>query len=216
MPDPTDNTSIDEYEPDFQFASAAFSCGFNNNLRYLEYFHNYITLCHNSSRDTYIPYVSIVQSSGYGKSRLIKEYANKVYTLYLNLGIGRNCFPRPSACAEEFINSFKNAKDPDVWFNNFLAKAVSLLNSEINNNSTDQSSFWEKHLNDNGQSIWGPAINTANNVISSDLRSIRDSPGYLNQNFTDENDIKILLCIDEGRKLIEETSDSLGISLFRC
>ena len=114
LPDPTSKLTVDENEPEFQFASAAFSCGFNNNLNYLEYFHNYITSCHNSSRDTYIPYVSIVQSSGYGKSRLIKEYANQVYTLYLNLGIGRNCFSRPSACAKEFINSFKKAKDPDV------------------------------------------------------------------------------------------------------
>jgi hypothetical protein len=48
------------------------------------------------------------------------------------------------------------------------------------------------------------------------LKLTRDNPGYLNQNFTDKNDIKILLCIDEGRKLIEETSDNLGISLFRC
>jgi len=213
LPDPT---SKDENEPEFQFASAAFSCGFNDNLDYLKYFQNYITSCHNSSKDTYIPYVSIVQSSGYGKSRLIKEYANNVYTLYLNLGIGRNCFPRPSACAKEFINSFKKAKNPDDWFNNFLAKAVSLLDTEIKSKNTDKSSFWENHLRDDGQSIWGPAINTANNVIKNDLMLIRDSPGYLEQNFNDENDIKILLCIDEGRKLIEEMNDDLKISLFRC
>jgi hypothetical protein len=47
------------------------------------------------------------------------------------------------------------------------------------------------------------------------LKSIRDSPDYLVQNFTDDNDIKILLCIDEGRKLIQETSD-LKLSLFQC
>ena len=97
-----------------------------------------------------------------------------------------------------------------------MAKAVSLLNTEIKTNNTDKSSFWENHLKDDGRSIWGPAINTANNVIDNNLILIRDSPGYLCQNFTDENDIKILLCIDEGRKLIQETSDDLKISLFRC
>ena len=68
---------------------------------------------------------------GYDKSRLIKEYINKIYTLYLNLSIGWNCYPRPSAYTKEFINSFKKAKDPNVWFNDFLAKTVSLLNTEI-------------------------------------------------------------------------------------
>jgi len=209
--------AINEYEPEFQYASAAFECEFKNNLNYVEYFRDYITSCYNNSKDTYIPYVSIVQSSGYGKSRLIKEYANQVYTLYLNLGIDRKCFPRTSACAKEFIVSFQKAKDPDVWFNTFLAMAASLVVSKKNDN-IDKSSFWKSHLDDDGRSIWGPAIKAANDMTknSDELISIRDSPGYLELNFSDDNDIKILLCIDEGRKLIQETNDNLKISLFRC
>src|SRR3954452_14226542 len=137
-----------EHVPEFKYASIAFNREFEDKSESLNHFQLYINKCHHKSEDTYMPYLTILQSSGYGKSRLIKEYANKVYTLYLNLGIGRNCFPRPSACAKEFINSFKKAKDPDVWFNNFLARAVSLLNTEIKSNNTDKSSFWEKHLND--------------------------------------------------------------------
>ncbi|CAI2177915.1 1964_t:CDS:2 [Funneliformis geosporum] len=215
--DLTDKMSRLEFEPEFQYASGAFGCEFKNNLDYVGYFQNYITTCYNNSKDTYMPYISIVQSSGYGKSRLIKEYANEVYTLYLNLGIDRKCFPRPSACAKEFVASFQKAKDPVVWFNTFLAMAVYLVVSEVKKNNTDKSSFWRSHLDDNGQSIWDLAIRAANEAeTSNDLISIRDNPGYLEESFTSENDIKLLLCIDEGRKLIQETNRDLGITLFRC
>ncbi|GBC02926.1 hypothetical protein RclHR1_00490012 [Rhizophagus clarus] len=202
---------------DFHYASAAFECEFKCNINYIGYFHEYITSCHNSSKDTYIPYISIVQSSGYGKSRLIKEHSNQVYTLYLNLGIDQQCFPRPSSCAKEFIISFQKAKDPDVWFNNLLAKAASIVVSEIKKSNTNQSSFWKKHLDDNGKFIWEPAIKAANEIkTDNELINIRDRPGYLEQNFTSGDGIKILLCIDEGRKLMEEINENLKISLFRC
>src|SRR5688500_3820809 len=85
---------------------------FHNILNHVEYFQDYITSCHSSSIGTYIPYASIVQSSGYGRSRLIKEYTNRVYTLYLNLGIDRKCFSCTLACTKDFIFSFQKAKDP--------------------------------------------------------------------------------------------------------
>ncbi|RIA93600.1 hypothetical protein C1645_735376 [Glomus cerebriforme] len=209
--------TINEYESELQYASAAFGCDFKNTLKYVEYFQNYIIKCYNNSKDTYIPYVPIIQSSGYGKSRLIKEHANQVYTLYLNLGIDQNCFPYTSACAKEFIRSFQIAKDPDTWFNTFLAKAVSLVVFEAKDNNINKNLFWKNHLDDNGQSIWKSAIKVANDTkISDDLISIRDNPGYLEENFDNENEIKILLCIDEGRKLIQEINDKLNISLFQC
>jgi hypothetical protein len=103
--------AVREDEPNFEYAFLAFNHEFKDDSNYVRNFHNYIILCHNSSkdRDSYMPYVSIVQSSGYGKSRLIREYARQVYTLYLNLGIDRNCFPRPSACAKKFIKCFEVA-----------------------------------------------------------------------------------------------------------
>jgi hypothetical protein len=52
-------------------------------------FTNYVTSCHNSfksGRDTFLsPYVTLVQSSGYGKTRLLRELATKLPTLYVCL-----------------------------------------------------------------------------------------------------------------------------------
>ncbi|CAG8454225.1 14493_t:CDS:10 [Funneliformis mosseae] len=64
----------------------------------------------------------------YGKSRLIKEYANNVYTLYLNLGIDRKCFSHPSAIAKNFINSFEKSNDLQAWFNTFLNPIIVIAN----------------------------------------------------------------------------------------
>ncbi len=208
--------AIREDEPNFEYASLAFNHEFKDNSQYVQNFHNYITLCHNSSknRDSYMPYISIVQSSGYGKSRLIKEYARQVYTLYLNLGIDRNCFPRPSACAKKFIKCFEVAKDPVKWFNNFLVMAISLINTKYN-----PSEFWRHHLEDNGDSIWRHAIEAADRcelTRNQALDSISVDAGYLKENFNIPTDIKVLFCIDEGRTLLQHVNENLPISLFRC
>jgi len=203
-----------EHVPEFKYASIAFNRDFEDKSDYLNHFRQYIDECHRKSEDTYMPYLTILQSSGYGKSRLIKEYANYVYTLYLNLGIYRNCFPRPSADAKEFISSFENSKDPITWFNTFLAKAISSIKE---NNYSDPSQFWRSQLNDNGKSIWKPAIDAANETSrQGGLESIRINVGYLEENFHVESEIKILLCIDEGRTLLEYKNNEMHISLFRC
>ncbi|CAG8550448.1 12900_t:CDS:2 [Funneliformis mosseae] len=94
----------DKDEPNFEYVSLAFNHEFKDDSNYVQNFHNYITLCHHKSkdRDSYMPYISIVQSSGYGKSRLIKEYARQL------------------------------AKDPVKWFNNFLVMAISLIDTKHN------------------------------------------------------------------------------------
>lgn len=218
LPDLTGKMSksvIREDEPNFEYASLAFNHEFKDDSNYVQNFHNYITLCHNSSknRDSYMPYISIVQSSGYGKSRLIKEHAKQVYTLYLNLGIDRNCFPRPSACAKKFIKCFEVAKDPVKWFNNFLVMAISLINTGYN-----PSEFWRHHLEDNGDSIWKRAIEAADRcelTRNQELDNISVDAGYLKEKFNISADIKVLLCIDEGRTLLQHVNENQPISLFR-
>jgi hypothetical protein len=218
--------AIHENEPDFKYASIAFDCEFKDNSNLFEHFQQYINECYRKSKDTYMPYLTVLQSSGYGKSRLVKEYANNVYTLYLNLGIDRNCFPRPSVHAKDFINSFVKSKDPQTWFNTFLAKAVFLMKeNQKNNNYSNPSQFWAWQLSDNGKSIWKPAIDVANlheilgkneNGLES-IKLIRCNAGYLRENFDDVNsEVIVLLCIDEGRTLLEYKNDETHMSLFRC
>jgi hypothetical protein len=209
-----------EHVPDFKYASIAFDHEFKDKSNFVEYFRQYIEECHRNSGDTYMPYLTVLQSSGYGKTRLIKEYANNVYTLYLNLGIDRNCFPRPSAHAKDFIGSLEKSKDPTTWFNIFLTKAISLVKENQENNYSSPNQFWTCQLNDNGKSIWGPAIDAANTHETNKQKSlelIMKDAGYLKENFKNVNsDIKILLCIDEGRTLIEEGNEEAHMSLFRC
>ncbi|GBC09551.1 hypothetical protein RclHR1_08980001 [Rhizophagus clarus] len=214
---------IHENEPDFRYASIAFDREFEDNSKFFIYFQKYIDECHRKSKDTYMPYLTVLQSSGYGKSRLVKEYANYVYTLYLNLGIDRNCFPRPSVYAKHFIDSFVKSKDPQIWFNTFLAKAVSLIKEKQGSNYSNPSQFWVWQLSDNGKSIWKTAIDIANmhEILGKNdpdlITLIRSDAGYLRKNFNDINsEVKILLCIDEGRTLLEYKNNETHMSLFRC
>ncbi|GES84782.1 hypothetical protein RCL_jg24130.t1 [Rhizophagus clarus] len=130
-------------------------------------------------------------------------------------GIGRNCFPRPSVNAEYFIKSLENTANPMYWFNIFLAKAVSL----VKETELAPDKFWEDHLNDDGESIWKPAIDAANRHEKSkqeELVVIFNNWNYLTENFQTESDIEILLCVDEGRTLLQSDNKNLRTSLFRC
>jgi len=90
-------------------------------------------------------------------------------------------FSTPSVDAKDFISSFENSRDPITWFNTFLTKAISLIKEK---NYSNPSQFWESQLNDNGKSIWKPAIDAANETnIQEELESIRTDVGYLEENF---------------------------------
>ncbi|CAG8626214.1 8838_t:CDS:2 [Funneliformis caledonium] len=107
-----------EHVPEFKYASIAFNHEFNDKSEFLNHFQQYIDKCHYKSKDIYMPYLTVIQSSGYGKSRLIKER------------------------------------------------------------------FWEWQLNDNGKSIWSPAIAAVNMYESQrELELIRDNADYLKENF---------------------------------
>jgi hypothetical protein len=50
------------------------------------------------------PYISICQSSGYGKSRLLKEFSRKNPVLYLSLADGSStAYPRQTKTAMELV-----------------------------------------------------------------------------------------------------------------
>src|SRR5947199_8569649 len=72
-----------------------------------------------------------------------------------------------------------------------------------------------------GKSIWSPAIDAANmheiRQSQRELELIRDNAGYLKENFGNvSSEIKVLLCIDEGRTLLEYNNNDMHMSLFRC
>ncbi len=65
----------------------------------------------NNNTNHYVPYSTIFQSSGYGKSRLIKEVAKKIPTVYLCLrDTSTGYLPRTSADTDLFERVLKDLK----------------------------------------------------------------------------------------------------------
>jgi hypothetical protein len=65
----------------------------------------------------------------------------------------------------------------------------------------------------------GPAIEAADRcefTKNQNLEDISIDVGYLNEKFDLQSDIKILLCVDKGRTLLQHVNGNLPISLFRC
>ncbi|CAG8571566.1 4681_t:CDS:2 [Funneliformis caledonium] len=202
---------------DFTKPKEAFSINFQDKQQIVKDFLNYAEFCHEqaSYMSDYVPYIAIVQSSGYGKSRLIKEIAREIHTLYLNLGIGQDCFPRPTECAEQIISSFQSSSDPTVWFNNLLEKAMFLIKEK----SMSPSELWRQQ-EDGGRIFWKDVLVAAdrNEPIGrfKSEKKTKSSNLHLEQLGNDKYNIKILFCIDEGRKLIEILHNNWNISLFQC
>src|SRR5436305_1694537 len=74
-----------ESESDKALVADAFKYKFVNSQNFVANFHSHIKFCLEKCHDddSYSPYVALIQSSGYGKSRLIAEIAQDVYVLYV-------------------------------------------------------------------------------------------------------------------------------------
>src|SRR5438874_3632644 len=72
-------------ESDKALIADAFKYKFVNSQNYVNNFHRHIDFCLSKYRadNSYSPYVALIQSSGYGKSRLIAEIAQDVYVVYV-------------------------------------------------------------------------------------------------------------------------------------
>src|SRR5439155_6654695 len=67
----------------------------------------------------YSPYIAIIQSSGYGKSRLIAQISQKIFVVYLCFrSIESTGYPPRSSIATTVLD--KMASEDDYWFENFV------------------------------------------------------------------------------------------------
>lgn len=128
--------------------AAAFSIEYNNTNKSKEHYVDFIkasiatyfeTNGPSPKQDTriYSLYSAIVQSSGYGKSRLVFEAAKKdINTIYCNLNKSSDGFPLPTPGLYDFLSSRRNLESMKV----FLMHAYR-CSYEIINNPVESSDF---------------------------------------------------------------------------
>ncbi|KAL1917910.1 uncharacterized protein VTP21DRAFT_3744 [Calcarisporiella thermophila] len=74
------------YEPPFEFVKQAFNTDYMDPHFAVERFIKYMLWCHKEWKrfsKKVVPFISLVQSSGYGKTRMISQIAKNVHVLYI-------------------------------------------------------------------------------------------------------------------------------------
>ncbi|CAG8702811.1 10942_t:CDS:2, partial [Funneliformis caledonium] len=135
-------------------------------------------------RKHYVPYITIFQSSGYGKSQLVKEMARRIPTIYLCLqDTNSTGYPsRTRVGAELFERELKELREGEEWRFTYI----------LQNNQMDTNYYTV---------IWTEISRRSSswrNIIDSEL----DMSASFITNDNSNNNVCFLLCIDEARTLI--------------
>src|SRR5204863_6939806 len=131
----------------------AFNVNYVDNNRMIENFLAYLNRKHkiwNDNTNHYVPYSTIFQSSGYGKSRLIKEVAKQIPTIYLCLRDANSTGypPRTSAGADLFERVLRNLKEGEEYkFLYVLQIAIQCFREELVECDNGNERLWNSQMN---------------------------------------------------------------------
>ncbi|CAG8625536.1 14490_t:CDS:2 [Funneliformis mosseae] len=198
----------------------AFNVDYIDNFGMKDKFLTYLNRKHktwNNNTNHYVPYSTIFQSSGYGKSRLIKEVARQIPTVYLCLRDANSTGypPRTSVGADLFQRVLNDLKEGEEWrFLYVLQAIIQCFNEELVKCECDTQVLWDKQMDTSFcESVWNEIQNRSEN-----WKNILESEVNIRANFITQNnpsdDVCFLFCIDEARALISP-SRMQKISPFR-
>jgi hypothetical protein len=176
-----------------------------------------------NQNDGYLPYISVVQSSGTGKSRLMFEYSQQhqipLYYACFRLvdpadtAIGRSGFPLASEFQDQIKNSLRNF-DSALIFLRSLISQIEFLNS----NSAEKSRFFDKASLNQSSSQFAQLFNSFWRVVllgGQPRTQSKDSSETLPAHF---DKVRHLVVFDEARGLLShptrEASSELEIRPF--
>jgi hypothetical protein len=130
----------------------AFNVDYVDNNKMKDKFLNYLNCKHKAwfnNTNHCVPYATIFQSSGYGKSRLIKEVAKQIPTVYICLRDAASTgYPsRTSTGADLFEQVLKDLKEGEEWRFLFILQAIILcFNEELAKCEGNTQTFWDKQM----------------------------------------------------------------------
>ncbi|PKK58730.1 hypothetical protein RhiirC2_857644 [Rhizophagus irregularis] len=149
----------------------------------------------------YAPYLTIIQSSGSGKTRLVGELRTKgTYILYICKRQGSSSgYPASTPYAQKILETIRDYK-----FGALLYIAI----KEIKNKNWSAEEFWNIQIKDDHKTecneFW-------QSVFESLLQQKKISSGYSNENFVKKLfpniEIPIVCCIDEAHELLTKAKD---------
>ena len=155
----------------------------------------------------YAPYFALIQSSGYGKSRLIAELAQNTYVIYICLHPSNaHGYPLRTSIADRLmstLNVMQNSEGPLAainWFQKFLKTSVTVLIEEISaGHLLGPAQLWEMQMNPaDEKAFWVKVLEKANSN-SEDSHMPKDIPCQVESTYG----LNLFLCFDEARKLLD-------------
>ncbi|KAG9284255.1 hypothetical protein G9A89_002065 [Geosiphon pyriformis] len=196
----------------------AFKIPYKDPSNIVELFQDYINKKHAywfANQADHIPYGTLFQSSGYGKTRLIEQIARRIPTLYVCLRPKESTgYPPATPYAPEIFDRLGQISGGEEWrFIYILWHAIKKLQGYSLNESAEN--LWKLQLDYEWcEKFWAEVL-----ASSKDWEKVNQRDANLNRNkfpFSDnpDNKVKILLCIDEARYLISSVQND-GCRKFR-
>ncbi|CAI2170008.1 6307_t:CDS:2 [Funneliformis geosporum] len=172
-----------------------------------------------SNTHDYVPYSTIFQSSGYGKSRLVKEVAKRTPTIYLCLRDANSTGypPRTSIGADLFERVLKGLNEGEEWRLLYILQIIiQCFKEELTVCNNNNEKFWNNQMDTEFcERIWTKVQNGSSNWKTISHNNLISSANFLTaNNDIENNNVCLLFCIDEARVLILPTVKH-GISPFR-
>lgn len=186
----------------------AFNVGYVDNNKMIENFLVYLNCKHKTWRGNtnhYVPYSTIFQSSGYGKSRLIKEVAKQIPTIYLCLRgpTSTGYPPRTSAGADLFERVLNDLKEGEEWRFIFVLQAIiQCFNEELTKCDGNAKTLWNNQMDASFcERVWTEIQKKSENWREISKSEVNISEHFINKD-NSSDDVCLLFCIDEARALI--------------
>lgn len=213
-----------EFETHGLALEKAFDLQFQDPHGMKEDFRIYLNRKHKTwkSNNHYIPYSTIFQSSGYGKSRLIKEMAKDIPTIYICLRDAKSTgYPlRTNVGADLFERVLGNLKEGEEWrFLYVLQHAIQYFQEELEEiksscNSNINEELWNRQMNTGFcNKVWTEIQKRSEDWQNIDYSDVNSSVDFITKENSND-DVCFLLCIDEARVLISPTN-RCNITPFR-
>ena len=168
-------------------------------------------LCkYETTKEYYAPYTTLVQSSGTGKSKLLKNFAENQMTVYCCLrDFKSNGYPSRSHIADILLREFENERKAIVTYlayictcfqklQEFNGSCKEWIDEHTNNNS--QEDFWKDIEYRMAKIIPDLMKNTTDNTMTECINKYLDGERMITQ----EGSVKCLFAFDEACTLINK------------
>lgn len=183
-------------------------------------FEQHIKYClHTCNKDpVYAPYFALIQSSGYGKSRLIAELAQNTYVIYICLrSSDAHGYPLRTSVADRLVSTLNVMQNEEGalaainWFQKFLKASVTVLIEELSTGRLrGPAQLWEMQMNPAEEKAFWVKVLEKTKSNSED----RHTPENIPHQVESIHGLNLFLCFDEARKLLDVEHET-ELSPFR-